>query len=238
LIGNSRAASPDIAGTILAPWRFSSAGGAVVKRLFRPIGFVLVALYFAVDAIFSYVTKPIVAWIGSLRIFGKVRAWIISLNAYAALALFAVPVMVLEPVKPMAAYLMATGHLVSGLGSLVGAEILKLTVVERLFQLNRSKLLSIRAFAWGYGYWRRLVDWVQSSSAWRALLALKARFIQFARGFRPRKPGSDEPRRVTRRLGRGTQTDSWPHATPRGIPHTARSQGFEPSTANVSRGVR
>ena len=127
-----------------------------MRRIFRPVGFVLVAVYFAVDAVFSYVTRPFVGWIGKHPAFNRIRAWIVSLNAYSALALFAVPVMVLEPVKPVAAYLMATGHLVSGLGSLVGAEILKLTVVERLFQLNRNKLLSIRAFAWGYGYWRRV----------------------------------------------------------------------------------
>ena len=96
-----------------------------MRRIFRPVGFVLVALYFAVDAVFSYVTRPFVGWIGKLPAFNGIRAWIVSLNAYSALALFAVPVMVLEPVKPLAAYLMATGHLVSGLGSLVGAEILQ-----------------------------------------------------------------------------------------------------------------
>ena len=154
-----------------------------MKRIFRPVAFVLVALYFAVDAAFSYVTKPLVDWIGKLRLFNGIRAWIVSLNAYSALALFAVPVAVLEPVKPVAAYLMATGHLASGLGSLVGAEILKLTVVERLFQLNRNKLLSIRAFAWGYGYWRQVMDWVESSEVWQAILVLKARFVQNLRGF-------------------------------------------------------
>ncbi len=208
----------------------------MVKRLFRPIGFVLVALYFAVDAVFAYVTRPVVAWIGSLRIFGKIRAWIVSLNAYAALALFAVPVMVLEPVKPVAAYLMATGHLISGLGSLVGAEILKLTVVERLFQLNRNKLLSIRAFAWGYGYWSRLVEWVQSSQAWRVLVALKAKFVRAVRGLRRQRSWSDadEPQRHAGGQRIHPDTDPWP----RGMRQAARNNPFEPRAANVSRGVK
>ena len=209
-----------------------------MRRIFRPLGFVLVALYFAVDALFSYVTRPIVGCIGGLRIFGKIRAWIVSLNAYSALALFAVPVIVLEPVKPVAAYLMATGHLASGLGSLVGAEILKLTVVERLFQLNRSKLLSIRAFAWGYGYWKQMVDWVQSTKAWRAILLLKARYVETLRGFRQRKAWSkvDEPRRNhgLRRINR--EIDPWPHAAPRGMTHAARSKALslEPRMSRVS----
>jgi hypothetical protein len=211
-----------------------------VRRIFRPVGFVLVALYFAVDAVFSHVTRPFVEWIGKLPAFNGIRAWIVSLNAYSALALFAVPVMVLEPVKPVAAYLMATGHLVSGLGSLVGAEILKLTVVERLFQLNRHKLLSIPAVAWGYGYWRRMVDWVESSKVWRAIVALKARFVQTLRGFRQRKALSkvDEPHRNhgLRRINR--EIDPWPHAAQRGMTPPLPSKAFEQRPANVSRGVR
>lgn len=167
-----------------------------MKRLLSPVAFVLVAIYFAVDAAFSYVTKPLADRIGRLRPFKSVRMWIVSLNPYSALALFAVPVAVLEPVKPMAAYLMATGHLAFGLGSLVGAEIIKLTVVERLFQLNRSKLLSIRAFAWGYGYWRRVTDWVESSEVWQAIRLLKARIVQNLRDFFSRRTVWRKARRV------------------------------------------
>jgi hypothetical protein len=154
-----------------------------VKRIFRPIVFIVAVVYFAVDAVFSYVAKPLADWLGRLRLFSGIRTWVVSLNRYSALALFAVPVAVLEPVKPIAAYLMATGHLAFGFGSLVGAEILKLTVVERLFQLNRNKLLSIRAFAWGYGYWRLVIDWVESSEAWQAMLLLKTRTAHKLRGF-------------------------------------------------------
>jgi hypothetical protein len=97
----------------------------------------------------------------------------------------------------MAAYLMATGHLAFGLGSLVSAEILKLTVVERLFQLNRNKLLSIRAFAWSYGYWRLVIDWVESSEAWQAMLLLKTRTVQKFRGFFKRWKTSPKARRIS-----------------------------------------
>jgi hypothetical protein len=43
-----------------------------------------------------------------------------------------------------------------------------LTVVERLFQLNKEKLLSIPAFAWGYRYWRAMMDLVESLEVWKA----------------------------------------------------------------------
>ena len=168
-----------------------------MKRIFSPIAFVVVAIYFALDAAFAYVTKPLVNWIGKLRLFNGIRTWIVSLNAYSALALFAVPVVLLEPVKPVAAYLMATGHLTFGLGSLVGAEILKLTVVERLFQLNRNKLLSIRAFAWGYGYWKRVMDWIQSSEAWQAIRLHKAKIVQTVCGLVGKRKAWPKARRIS-----------------------------------------
>jgi hypothetical protein len=43
------------------------------------------------------------------------------------------------------------GSFFAGAVVFITAEFLKLTFVERLFQLNREKLLSIPAFAWGMG---------------------------------------------------------------------------------------
>jgi hypothetical protein len=73
----------------------------------------------------------------------------------------------LEPAKPLSAYLLGTGHFLPGAIVFIAAEILKLTVVERLFQPNKKKLLSIPLFAWGYGYWRRMMDYLESTGAWR-----------------------------------------------------------------------
>jgi hypothetical protein len=152
-----------------------------VNRLLKAAAFVVVVLYFTVDAAFSYVTKPLVYWIGKQRLFEKVRVWIVSLKPYPALALFAVPVVILEPVKPAAAYLMGTGHFALGLGCLAGGEILKLTFVERLFQLNRKKLLSIPAFAWAYKQWRRVMDWVEATEVWQAGRRFSAKTLQSLR---------------------------------------------------------
>ena len=96
------------------------------------------------------------------------RKWIGSLRPYPSLALFAVPLIVLEPVKPVAAYLIATGQIATGMTMLAIGEILKLVIVERLFKLCRRKLLKIPMFAWGYGHWRQGVDWIVSMRAWQA----------------------------------------------------------------------
>ena len=60
----------------------------------------------------------------------------------------------LEPVKPVAAYLAATGQMVSSVVTLIVGELLKLVLVERLFSLTRDKLMKIPAFAWAYTKFR------------------------------------------------------------------------------------
>jgi hypothetical protein len=117
------------------------------------------------------------------------------LGPYPSLALFAVPVIILEPAKPLAGHLVGTGHFFAGAVTFITAEVLKLTFVERLFQLNREKLLSIPAFAWGYQYWRHMMDVVESLEVWKASRRLAAdagqmfgtRWLQFklARRFHP-----------------------------------------------------
>jgi hypothetical protein len=76
---------------------------------------------------------------------------------------------------------MGTGHFFEGAVTFITAEVLKLTFVERLFHLNRTKLLSITAFAWGYRYWRHMMDVVESLEVWIASRRLANRTGQFFR---------------------------------------------------------
>jgi hypothetical protein len=84
---------------------------------------------------------------------------------------------------------LGTGHFFAGAVTFIAAEALKLTLVERLFQLNREKLLSIQAFAWGYQYWRHMMDVVESMEVWKSSRRLavgagqmfRARWSQYKR---------------------------------------------------------
>jgi hypothetical protein len=160
-----------------------------MARLWKIPLFMVATAYFVVDGLFSYVTRPISAWIGQMRLFERARRWIVSLRPYPSLALFAVPVIILEPVKPLAGYLVATGHLLSGAATFIAGEVVKLTCVERLFELNRTKLLSIPAFATAYGYWRRMMDALEAMEVWKmsrrlvdeAVRILRTRWLQFKR---------------------------------------------------------
>jgi hypothetical protein len=152
-----------------------------MARIWKTPLFVLATAYFVLDGLFSYVTRPCAAWLGRMRIFERMQRWIVSLRPYPSLALFALPVVILEPVKPLAGYFVATGHLVAGAVTFVTGEVLKLTCVERLFELNRKKLLSIPAFAAGYKQWRRMMDLVESLEVWKKSRRLASRAAQIVR---------------------------------------------------------
>jgi hypothetical protein len=149
-----------------------------VNRIVKPFVIMLAAVYFLADAIFATMAHPLARWIGDHWVFSRLRTWIRSLRPYPALALFVVPLIILEPVKPGAAYLAATGHLKLGLTVLVVGEILKLALVERLFCINRDKLMSIPAFAWAYGKYRLAKDWLEATEAWR-IVRRWSRIAQF-----------------------------------------------------------
>jgi hypothetical protein len=143
-----------------------------LNRIFKPFVFVLAAIYFVVDAAFWSIAKPVIRLLGDHWIFERARTWILSLRPYPTLALFMVPVIILEPAKPLAAYLTATGHVGSALMILGVAELLKLVLIERLFNLCRDKLMSIPAFAWGYGKFQLTRGWVVSLDTWRQMRLL------------------------------------------------------------------
>lgn len=147
----------------------------------KPVLFVVAAIYIAVDELFSLATQPIASWLARQDIARRLRLWVTSLPPYLALALFIVPLIVLEPVKPVAAYLAASGHFAGGAVLFVGGELLKLVLVERLFLLNKRKLLSIPAFAWCYRYISALREWLEATAVFRSTRRLVRRVGSFVR---------------------------------------------------------
>jgi hypothetical protein len=142
-------------------WRF------YVNRIFKSVIFMLAIIYFLVDAAFMTVARSFANRIAAHWIFGSLRVRIVSLGPYPTLALFLMPLIVLEPIKPVAAYLAGTGHIATGLIVLVVGEVLKLVLIERLFSVSRDKLIAITAFAWTYGRYLQAKEWLESFEAWQ-----------------------------------------------------------------------
>ena len=160
-----------------------------IARTFKPIIIVFAALYFLIDAIFFSLIRPLGTWLSKLPIFTGVGRWIRSLGPYSTLALFAVPLIVLEPIKPVGLYLVASGNVIDGTVLIGIGEIAKITIVERIFHTGRDKLMTIPAFAWAYGRVMALRTYLETLAVWQAMIrAVRAikergrRMLVFARG--------------------------------------------------------
>ena len=141
----------------------------IVKRILEPFVIVAAALYFVIDALALSSLKPLLRKISDLKLFKFLAAWIASLGPYATLALFVVPLVLLEPVKPVSAYVIASGHFVLGVLVLVVGEVLKIAIVERIFHIGRDKLMTIKAFAWIYNFAFGWLTWLQALPAWQSV---------------------------------------------------------------------
>lgn len=130
---------------------------------------VVAAIYFIIDALVLAVLKPLLKRFAHIKVFRIIATWIASLGPYPTLAVFLIPLVLLEPIKPASAYLIASGHFVNGVLILIVGEVLKIAIVERIFQIGRSKLMTLGAFAWTYNFVTEWLTWVQALPPWQAV---------------------------------------------------------------------
>ncbi|MCE1235835.1 MAG: hypothetical protein LWW93_05705 [Hyphomicrobiales bacterium] len=170
------------------------------RALLRLPALVLVAIYFLIDDVVLAAFRPVVAWAAELRIVLRFAVFLRRLPPYPTLALFLVPFAILEPIKILGLWMMATGSFRVGLLVLATAHVLSIVLVERLFQATRAKLLTIGWFAWIWARVTRLYDWsvgrLKATAAWRSAAAIARRVRTRIRAAR------DALRLVWRRLFR------------------------------------
>lgn len=115
------------------------------------------------------------AWPGLHWIESAIR----RLPPYAALALFALPTLMLLPVKVVALWLIGQGQLAAGTVLIVTTKVAGTAIVARLFTLTRPALMRLAWFAAVYGRWTRwkaaLLARVRASRPWRAVRVFRHR---------------------------------------------------------------
>ena len=153
----------------------------ILRKILEPFVVLVAAIYFALDSVVLAIIKPIVRKISRLQMFQSVAIWIGSLGPYQTLVLLLVPLVLLEPTKPLSAYLVATKHFRFGILVLIGGEVLKLAIVERIFHIGRDKLMTIRAFSWSYCIVVGWLSWLESLPPWQAVRRAFDRFKRWAR---------------------------------------------------------
>jgi len=159
----------------------------IIKIIFEPFVIVLVAVYFVIDALTIAILKPLLKNFSDLKVSKFIALWIASLGPYSTLALFLVPLILLEPIKPLSAYLAASGHVKFGVLAIVIGEILKITIVERIFHIGRDKLMTIKAFAWIYNLAIGWLTWLRALPPWQFVKHQFEHFVLWAH-----KSGNDD----------------------------------------------
>jgi len=116
----------------------------------------------------SLLRLPLLSW---------VERRIAALPPYAALVVFALPWLLLLPVKLLALWLIAAGQSLLGVMAIVVAKFVGTATVARLFTLTRPALMRLAWFSAGYTRWRTwkeaLVAQVRTSEAWNWGQAVK-----------------------------------------------------------------
>ena len=133
-------------------------------------------------------------WDLGLRLVRLVVAWpplkalerrIVALPPYAALCVFALPAVLLFPVKLLALIAIAGGHAFSGVLVIVVAKLGGAAVVARLYFLTRPTLLSLPWFARWHNKFMDLKDhWIgrlKATDAYRRISLLSAAMRAAAR---------------------------------------------------------
>jgi hypothetical protein len=152
----------------------------ILKIIFEPFVITVAAVYFVIDALALSSLKPLLRKLANLKLFKLIAPWIASLGPYSTLALLVAPLTLLEPIKPFSAYLLASGHYTFGMLILILGEVLKITIVERIFNIGRDKLLTIKAFAWIYNFVSGWLIWLQALPPWQAVQQKFDDFIHWA----------------------------------------------------------
>jgi hypothetical protein len=139
----------------------------VARYVLRAILVAIAVMYFLIDLLFLSVLRPLRQRLMSWRVIQGVRSWVATWNRYAALLLLIVPWLILEPVKPIAFLLFAHGHHVAATSLIIGGEIVKLTLLDQLFDMVRPKLMTFSWFAAAYARWRAVLARLRALPAWR-----------------------------------------------------------------------
>ena len=121
----------------------------IEKTLATPFVFVAAVIIILEDWLWDDLAR-FAAYVGQLPILRAIESLIVALPPYLALFVFAVPTLLLIPVKLIAFYFIAHGQETLGFVTVLLAKFVGTAFVARLFVLTRPKLMRIGWFVWVY----------------------------------------------------------------------------------------
>ena len=157
----------------------------VLRAIVRFVVTFAVVIYTLLDELVFPLVRPLLNWLGELRLFQRLGVLIASLPPYLVLLLLAVPFVVIEPAKVYALYLGATGHVVEGIILLLVAQVVSLLTCERIYHVGHAKLMQIgwfkRLMHWIFALRDKALAWAKSTALWRWAASLTKRLREWFR---------------------------------------------------------
>jgi hypothetical protein len=133
-----------------------------MRRLARPF-WVALALLFLFEAWLWDSLQPVVARIVNIVPWGKIKPafirWVDRLSPRATLVVFAIPFIVLLPVKFLELWLLANRQWIAAIIVLVSAKIIGLGITAFIFDATRDKLLQMAWFRRLYEFFLWARNW-------------------------------------------------------------------------------
>lgn len=175
-----------------------AAGTVALWRALRPVLVLAGQLLLALVVIFEeWGWQPLsraMAALARFKPWAMLEAWIAGLPPYGALAVFAMPAVLLFPLKLVALWLLAGGHVIFAGLLFVGAKLAGTAFLARIFMLTQPSLMRIGWFARAYERfmpWKHAAEeWLRASWAWRYGRIVKAKAKKAIKAawerFRPR----------------------------------------------------
>jgi hypothetical protein len=158
-----------------------SALGALLIGVLVPLLETLLALLIIFEEWGWRQLADLLGRLGRWRPWATVEAWIIRLPPYAALVVFALPTLLLLPLKFLALLLIAGKHVALAGLLFIAAKLVATALIARLFMLTQPALMRIGWFASAHDTlipWKEaLVARVHASSVWRTGHDVKARVL-------------------------------------------------------------
>jgi len=136
------------------------------------------ALVFVEQVLIRYLNRMMAA-VSRWPPIARFERWLMSLPPWAAVLAFAMPSIIILPVKASALWFAAHHRFVLATGAVVLGKILATAILARLYRILRPTMMTLRWFAWAdtkFFLWR---DWaygfVRSLPAWQRAKALVER---------------------------------------------------------------
>jgi hypothetical protein len=149
----------------------SGGAGHLLRLVVRIVVAVFVVGYTLLDELLFPLFRPLIRWLGHLRLFERIGVLIGQLPPYVVLVLLAVPFVLIEPAKVYALLLIATGHIVTGVGLMLVAQVLSLLILERIYHAGHAPLMRIGWFkavmGWVIALRDKALGVIRATAAWR-----------------------------------------------------------------------